>query len=97
MLRSVIFAGTALCLAACASDGSLTPTGQKIATIGCAIDGIAQPIALPFISAIPTIGGIAATADQAVGHPLVVKACGDLAASINMPPAAAKPVLIPTS
>lgn len=99
MKRSIILAALALaaCTAGCASDGSLTPTGQKIATIGCAIDGVAQPIALPFISAIPTIGGIAATADQAIGHPLVVKACGDLAASIGTSPAAAKPVVLPTS
>lgn len=97
----IIIAGTALALAGCAKDstgpltGGLTPTGKTVAGIACAVDVIAQPIALPFIAGLPTVGGIAATADQAVGHPLVVKACNDLAASMGT--GAAKPVLVPTA
>lgn len=80
-------------VAACSSTGVLSPTTQKLATIGCAVDMIAQPIGLPFISGIPTVGGIAATADAALIHPLVVKACADLAASLGT--GSAKPVVLP--
>lgn len=98
---TIITAAAAIAtLAACANDPTtgapaLTPTGKTVATVGCAIDGIAQPIGLQFVSGIPTVGGIAATVDQAIVHPLVQKACGDLAASIGTSPAAAKPVVMP--
>lgn len=103
-MRRLILVGMtalfALALPACTKDAAtgglaLTPTGQVVAGIACQVDAIAQPIALPFIAGIPTVGGIVATADQAVGHPLVQKACGDLAASLGTAPASAKPILVP--
>lgn len=77
---------------ACTPAGTLTPTTQELATIACAVDGLAQPIALPFISGIPTVGGVAATADAALVHPLVQQACTALAASLGTGPA--KPIVL---
>lgn len=98
ILRSSVAIGTLL-VAACSSTSptGLTQTGQTAATVACAIDGITQPIGLQFVSGVPTVGGLAATADAAIIHPLVVKACGDLAASIGASPAAAKPVVVPAA
>lgn len=79
-------------LAACSSTG-LSPTTQKVATVACAVDVIVQPIGLPFVSGIPTVGGVAASVDAALVHPLVIKACTDLAASLGS--GAAKPVALP--
>ncbi len=95
-----LVAAIGLPLGACATDpttgaSTLSPTGTVVAGIACKVDEIVQPIALPFIAGIPTVGGIAASADAAIGHPLVVKACGDLAASVNANPATAKPVVVP--
>lgn len=87
-----------LVLAGCSSSGGLTPAGAKLAgaklaAVGCAVDSLAQPIALPFISGLPTVGGVAASVDAALVHPLVVQACTSLAASLGTGPA--KPVVLP--
>lgn len=76
------------------SPASLTPTQATIAQIGCAVDGIAQPIALPVVAGVPTVGGIAATVDAALVHPLVVAECAKLNATpVAMAAAAAAPTV----
>lgn len=72
----------------------LSPTGQAIATVACQVDVLAVPVALPFINGIPTVGGVAATAVQAISHPLVQKACNDLAASLGT--GSGQPIVVPT-
>lgn len=97
--RFILTMSALVVLAACSacsstSSPALSPTAQTIAGIGCKVDVIAQPIALPFIAGIPTIGGIAATLDAALVHPLVTKACNDLAASVGS--GSAVPVTLPS-
>jgi hypothetical protein len=87
--------GAALGLSACAGGGavSLTPTQTTLAQVGCALDGAAQPIALPMVAGVPTVGGVAATVDAALVHPLVVAECAKLNAKPVALPAAPPPAL----
>jgi hypothetical protein len=86
--------GAGLALASCANP-SLTPSPvqiAQIARIGCAVDGVAQPIALPAIAGVPTIGGVAASVDEALVHPLVVAECAKLNATpVALPALASAP------
>jgi hypothetical protein len=67
------------------------PTQTTLAQVGCVLDGVAQPIALPMVAGIPTVGGVAATVDAALVHPLVIAECAKLNAKPVALPAAATP------
>lgn len=78
----------ALALAACASDGSLSPQGVKIVGALCAADpaayaagqGVATFVPVPAVQT-------SATLDAALVHPAVVQAC----AQIGQKPVGATP------
>lgn len=88
--KTLLILGIVGAMSACTT---LSPGQRTAANIACKVDAIAQPIGLPFIAGLPTVGGIAATVDAALIHPLVQKACQDLAASLGT--SGATPVLAP--
>ncbi len=90
-MRQVLLAvGAACLLAGCA----LSPAQKTVALqVGCAVDGVVQPLALPVVASLGAAGTSVATADALLVHPAVVAACAQLggkpavvAASAAAPP-----------
>lgn len=77
MLKYALLTAT-VCLAACNADG--TPTAQTAAAlaIGCAVDGVVQPIAAQLASTLVPAAGPVVGLDNALVHPAVVAACAKL-------------------
>jgi len=90
-MRQILLAAGAACLVA---GCSMTPA-QKTAvlSIGCAVDGVVQPIAAPLVASLGAGGATAAAADTLLVHPTVVAACAALGGTpaAVMTPAAAAP------
>ena len=75
-MRQILLAAGAACFVA---GCSMTPA-QKTAVlkIGCAVDGVVQPIAAPLVASLGAGGATAASADTLLVHPTVVAACAAL-------------------
>lgn len=72
-MRQILLAAGAACLV---TGCSMTPA-QKTAVlkIGCAVDGVVQPIAAPLVASLGAGGASVASADVLLVHPAVVAAC----------------------
>ena len=95
MRQILLAAGTACLVAGC----SMT-TAQKAAVlkIGCAVDGVVQPIAAPLVAGLGAAGASAASADALLLHPAVVAACtalGGTPALVMTPPSPAATAAAP--
>jgi hypothetical protein len=75
-MRQIMLAAAAACLVA---GCSLTPAQTTAALqIGCAVDGVVQPLAAPLVASLGAAGLTAASADTLLVHPAVVAACATL-------------------
>ena len=75
-MRHVLLAMVTICFTAgCA----ITPAQKTAALkIGCAVDGVVQPLAAPLVASIGPAGTSVASADTVLVHPAVMAACAAL-------------------
>lgn len=95
-MRQVLLAvGAACLLAGC----TLSPTQKTAALqVGCAVDGVVQPLAAPVVASLGAAGTSLATADALLVHPAVVAACAQLGGKPAVVAAsAAAPAMVTTA